>query len=177
MSVGPIEELTVSYDPGRVRSRMEDARRRMRSRLLTLVISVVILIIVFVWKREQMTGAAVFVIYAVVLSISVGLFLFFLLRYRSAKRELAAIGSGVAVRIGRTGAEVAGVFAPWNEVTSLRAVSGGLGRGPLLQLERRAGEPARVPFEQLDVRPATLDSTARAYSGGRHGVDLEALES
>jgi len=34
-----------------------------------------------------------------------------------------------------------------------------------------------VPLDQIDVRPATLDLTARAYSGGRHGVDLQALDS
>ena len=34
----------------------------------------------------------------------------------------------------------------------------------------------RGGVKQVEVHPATLDSTARAYSGGRHGVDLTALD-
>jgi hypothetical protein len=34
-----------------------------------------------------------------------------------------------------------------------------------------------VPLDQIPTLPATLDSTARAYSGGRFGVDLRALDT
>jgi hypothetical protein len=34
-----------------------------------------------------------------------------------------------------------------------------------------------VPLDQITVFPATLDSTVRAFSAGRHGVDLSAIES
>jgi hypothetical protein len=70
------------------------------------------------------------------------------------------------------------VYVPWPEVVSLAAVRGrGIGAAPLLQLTRTSGPPLTVPFEQLSSRPATLDMTARAYSGGRHGIDLSAFDN
>jgi hypothetical protein len=39
------------------------------------------------------------------------------------------------------------------------------------------GSQASVSFEQIPTYPATLDTTARAFSGGRHGVDLTALDN
>ena len=54
---------------------------------------------------------------------------------------------------------------------------GKLGHGPQLTVTRTDGYSLSVPLDQLDVYPATLDSTARAYSGGRFGVDLAALEN
>ena len=91
--------------------------------------------------------------------------------YVQAKRELASVREGVALRIGRAGVQVADAFAYWPQVSSLHVVKGRVGRSPRLapRPRRRLGE---VPLDQLDVLPATLDTTARAYSAGRHGVDL-----
>ena len=96
--------------------------------------------------------------------------------YVQAKQDLAGIGQGVAVRIGRAGVQVADAFAYWPQVGSLHIVKGRLGRSPRLRLDH-AGGSAEVPLDQLDVLPATLDTTARAYSAGRHGVDLTALDA
>jgi hypothetical protein len=48
--------------------------------------------------------------------------------------------------------------------------------GPLLRAVATDGGRVDIPLEQLPVLPATLDSTVRAYSGGRHGLDLSALD-
>ncbi len=56
-------------------------------------------------------------------------------------------------------------------------VKGGLGRGPVLRLTLADGRQVGVGLDQISVFPATLDSTARAFSGGRHGVDLTALDN
>jgi len=173
----PIEELSLPFDAMQVQERVERRRRMVRSRIISLVITVIFLVVIYFWKRDQLTGTSFITLYAVVLAVSLTWFAVALVRYLSAKRELAGMGHGTAVRIGRPGVEVLGVFAPWPEVQSLSAVKGRLGRSPRFQLSRTGGEPVSVPLDHLDVRPATLDLTARAYSNGHHGVDLTALES
>lgn len=177
MTFQRIEELTVAFDPSELEEKTRRWRRRMRSRLASLVITVVLLAVLYLWKRDQFAGGGVIVLYAVLLTVSVGWFVGYLVVYLRAKRELARAGQGIAVRIGRPGVEVSGTFVPWSEVTSLRAVTERWGRRPRLQLSRTGGQPLSVPLNQLNIRPATLDLTARAYSAGRHGVDLSALDS
>ncbi len=87
------------------------------------------------------------------------------------------MGQGLALRIGRPGVEIAGAYVPWSELGSLAVTKGKLGHGPQLTVTRVDGYSLAVPLDQLDVFPATLDSTARAYSAGRFGVDLTALEN
>jgi len=173
----PIDELVVSYDPGPLADKVERRRRLMRSRLMSLGITIVIMIVIYVWQREQLQGAGFITVYAVVLGISVGFVVFTLIGYLRARRELGAIGTGTAIRIGAPGIQVAGLAAPWTQVTSLTTVKGGLGREPALRLTLSDGRTSTLPFDQVTVFPATLDTTVRAFSGGRHGIDLSALET
>jgi hypothetical protein len=175
--MAPIEELVVPYDPTQVRATVERRRRAMRSRLVSLGITVVVLVLLYNVGGTRLQGAGFLAVYGIALAVSLAWFAGYLVAYLLARRELGSLGSGTALRIGRPGVQVAEVFAPWREVVALTVVSGGLGRSPRLELRRTSGEPASVPLNQLVVHPATLDSTARAYSAGRHGVDLTALES
>jgi hypothetical protein len=176
MSSSPIEELTVPFDPTVVQQKVARRRRMVWSRVVSLMILAVFLAVIYIWRRDQMAGAGVIVVYAAVLLVSVGWLLIYLVGYRRAKRELASMEVGTAVRIARPGVEMHGIFVPWPEVLSLVAVKGGLGESAMLELNRANGEPLTVPFDHMDVRPATLDTTARAYSAGQHGVDLQALD-
>lgn len=175
--MSPIEELVVPYDPTELLASVERRRRGMRSRLVSLGITVVILVLLYVFGGTRLQAAGFLAVYGLALVVSLGWFVGSLVLYLRVRRELGTLGSGTAVRIGRPGVQVAGVFAPWPEVAGLAVVAGGLARSPRLELRRAAGEPVSVPLNQMVVHPATLDSTARAYSGGRHGVDLAALES
>jgi F0F1-type ATP synthase assembly protein I len=177
MTVGPISELNVPYDPQTIELKVQGRRRRMRSQLVSLGLTVVILAGIYLWQRDQLQGAGFLVVYGLVLAIPLILFLVFLLGYRQSKGELATMGTGTAVRVGVPGIQVAGVFAGWSEVASLGAVPAGIGRAPLLRLATTDGRQATVPFDQIATYPATLDSTVRALSGGRHGVDLAALDN
>ena len=177
MTVSPISELIVPYDAQSIELKVQRRRRRMHSQLVSLGITVVILAVLYVWQRDQLKGAGFLVIYGVVLAVPLILFLVFLLGYRQSRKELVTMGSGTAVRIGVPGVQVADVFAGWPEVASLRAVRGGLGRAPLLRLATTDGRQASVPFDQIPSYPATLDSTVRAFSAGRQGVDLAALDN
>ena len=66
--------------------------------------------------------------------------------------------------------------ASWPEVVVVNTVKGGMGKDPRLRLTTTDGRRADVPLDQITVFPATLDSTVRAFSAGRHGVDLSAIE-
>lgn len=178
MSTGGVEELAVDYDARPAQARAHRWRRLFRSRLVSLGITVVVLIALAVWQQDRVSGnhTPFVVLYVVVLTIGVGWAAISYAAYRMARRVAAAVGEGVAVRINRAGVELAGQFAAWPDITELTTVKGRWPTGPRLCL-RTGGAPVTVPLEQLDVRPATLDSTARAYSGGRHGVDLTALDT
>ncbi|WP_375424750.1 hypothetical protein [uncultured Friedmanniella sp.] len=177
MSTGPIEELAVPYDGSELAAAVLRRRRTVRSRLVSLGITVVILVLLYRFGGERLQAAGFLAVYGLALVISLAWFAVTVVGYLLARRELGTLGSGTAIRIGRAGVEVAGSFAGWPDVRGLSVVSGGLGRSPRLELRRTSGEPASVPLNQVVVHPATLDSTARAYSAGRHGVDLAALES
>jgi hypothetical protein len=170
-----IEELVADYDPAQVSQRVTRRRRLLISRLISLLLTAVILAGLYVWQRSEGQPTSLWVS-GVILGLTAAWALIGAVRFVLARRELQSMPSGPAVRIGRAGVQVAGLHSPWSEVVSLGAVKGGLGRGPRLQLTTTSGATAAVPFDQLGARPATLDMTARAYSAGRHGVDLEALE-
>lgn len=173
----PYEELALGYDPTKPAVRTQRRRRRFISRMISLGLTVAIMVGIYLWQRDQFAAAAPWVLYGVVLAISVAFGVVALLAWRQAKRIEAAMGQGLALRIGRPGVEIAGAYVPWSELGSLAVTKGKLGHGPQLTVTRVDGYSLAVPLDQLDVFPATLDSTARAYSAGRFGVDLTALEN
>ena len=167
----------MAFDAELAEDKVRRRKAMLRSRLIGLGITVAVMVGFYLWQRDQFTGVGWIVVYALGLSISVGFVVGHLIAYLLARQELAEIGNGVALRIGRPGVVIGDAYAPWAEVTALTVVKGKLGHGPRLQLTRTGGPPASVALDFLDVRPATLDSTARAYSAGRHGVDLSALDT
>jgi len=171
------EHLAVPYDPTRVEEKLARRRRMLRSRLVSLALTVVIVVGLYLWQRSRAPGSSLLVVTLVVLGVAVAWTVAYAVAYARAKRERASVGTGFALRVGRPGVEVAGLFVPWPQVASLAAVRGRLGRSPQLRLTTTEGAQASVPFDQIDVRPATVDSTVRAYSGGRHGVHLAELDS
>ena len=177
MSTGPISELVVPYDPGPLAEKVARRRRLVRSRLFSLAITIAVLLLIYLWRREDLEGAVFAVLYALILGISLALLGAAVVLYVLAKREFAALGSGTAIRIGPPGIQVAGLSASWPEVAAVGTVKGGPGRNALVRLTTTDGRRADVPLDQITVFPATLDSTVRAFSAGRHGVDLSALES
>ncbi len=177
MSTSPISELVVPYDPGPLADKVARRRRLLRSRLVSLGITIAILLLIYLWQRENLDGAFFVVLCAIVLGVSLVLIGISAGLLVTAKREFAGLGSGIAVWIGPAGIQVAGLNASWPEVVAIRTVKGGIGRDPRLRLSTAGGRQADVPLDQISVFPATLDSTVRAFSAGRHGVDLSALES
>lgn len=172
-----VEALAVPYDSKAADDRVARRRQQIKMRLISLGITVVVMIIFYLWRRQDLTGAFFVIGYVLVFVIAFAWLAFHWIGYKLAQRERAEVGQGTALRIDRTGVELAGVFAAWPQVAGLAAVKGGFFRAERLQLARTDGEPVSVAFEALGVRPATIDQTARAYSSGRHGVDLSELDS
>lgn len=177
MSTGPISELVVAYDPGPLTEKVERRRHRIRGRLISLVITIALMGLIYLWLRDDLGGAGLIIIFGVIVGISLVWLAVSVVLYFLAKREMKTVGSGVAIRIGPPGIQVAGLYASWPQVRSIDTIKGGLDRGPRLRLALNDGRQADVPLDQVTVFPATLDSTVRAFSAGRHGVNLSALES
>jgi hypothetical protein len=177
MSTSPIAELIVPYDPGQLTNKVARRRRLVRSRLVSLVITVVVLLLIYLWRRNDLQGAIFVILFALVLGVSLAWLGASVALYLRAKRELATLGSGVAIRIAPPGIQVADLRVSWPEVAAIETIKGGLGQGPRLRLTAAGGRRAEVPLDQVTVFPATLDSTVRAFSAGRYGVDLSAMES
>jgi hypothetical protein len=177
VTIHHIDELIVPYDPSQLQLRVARRRRGMWSRLISLGITVVILVLLYFFGGDRLQGAGSLSVYGVVLAISLGWFVGYLVAWLRARRAARGVGTGTAVRIGRPGIQVGQVFTPWSEVSGLAMTGSRLGASPRFELRRSTGPAVSVPLDQIDVHPATLDSTARAYSGGRHGVDLSALDN
>jgi hypothetical protein len=177
MSTAPISQLVLAYDPGPLSEKVARRRRLIRSRLLSLGITVALLALIYFWRREELGGAGLIIIFGVILGASLVWLAVSVVLYFMAKREMKTVGSGVAIRIGPPGIEIAGLYASWPQVAKIDTIKGGLDRGPRLRLMLTDGRQAAVPLDQVTVFPATLDTTVRAFSAGRHGVNLSAVES
>jgi len=177
MTTQPVAELDLAYDPGQVTAKVAKRRQQVRSRVISLIITVVVLVAIYLWRRGELQGAGFVAVYGLALGISLGWLAVVVFLFVRARKELALIGQGTAVRIGRAGIQVADLGAGWSDVASIKVAKAGIGRGPALRLRLRDDRQADVGLDQIEVYPATLDSTARAFSGGRHGVDLAALDN
>lgn len=176
---GPIAELLLPYDPSTLAGTVRRRRRRLVVRLISLGISLAILGGIYAWRREAIAqqGGAYWVVTAIVLALSMIPLVVVLLGFLQSRKELRLAPTGIAVRMGRPGVVVGTAFARWTDVAALEVVPGGLGRADRLRLRTQAGATGVVPLDQVVVHPATLDSTARAYSAGRRGVDLTRLDN
>lgn len=176
---GPIAELLLPYDPTALDQTVRRRRRRLVGRLISLGISLAILGGVYAWQHRAIAaqGGAYWVFTGILLAISVVPLLVVLIGFLRARAELRRVPAGIAVRMGRPGVVVGTAFARWPEVVALEVVPGGLGRADRLRLRSASGAVGVVPLDQVVVHPATLDSTARAYSAGRQGVDLSRLDN
>ncbi len=176
---GPISELLLPYDPTTLVGTVRRRRRRMVGRLVSLGISLAVLGGIYAWQHQSIAqqGGAYWVFTGIVLGLSTIPLVVVLIGFLRARTELRGVPTGIAVRMGRPGVVVGNAFARWPDVAALEVVPGGLGRADRLRLRTRAGATGVVPLDQVVVHPATLDSTARAYSVGRQGVDLSRLDN
>ena len=172
----PYEELALPYDPTAAEQRVKRRRRRSVSRVISLVITVAVMVAIYFWQRDQFGYAALWVIYGIALAVSLGFAVFALLGWLQARKILASMGQGLALRIGRAGVEIAGAFVPWAELGSLAAAKGRVGHGPQLRVTRIDGFRCRC--RSTSSTSSRHPRQHRAGVLGRPlGVDLVALEN
>lgn len=175
----PIGELVLPYDATTLEETVRRRRRRFVMRVVSLGISLAVLggILAWQWDAIKAQGGAYWVFLGIVMLINLVPLVVVLLGFLRARKELRGVPAGIAVRMGRPGVVVGTAFARWSDVDALEVVAGGLGRADRLRLRSATGASGLVPLDQVVVHPATLDTTARAYSAGRLGVDLSRLDN
>ncbi|MDR1449767.1 MAG: hypothetical protein LBI84_06150 [Propionibacteriaceae bacterium] len=169
-------ELTVGFNPMAAAERVAHYTGLVRTRLGWLGLSAVICFVIWLWQGRSLDFAATGALWGAGLAYSLIWLLLAVVGRTAANRVLRRIGQGVAVRIGRDGIGIAGVFLPWPaiaEVTTRRASA--FGAGPALAVRAATGAVCRVPFLYLDVKPGTIDAAVRAYSLGAWRLDTARL--
>lgn len=168
-------DVPVFFAPEPAVARWHQARRNRTWRIVSLGISAAISFAIWWFFRDQLgewlwwfIGLS-FVLPVATLLLAVG-------QVVAAKADLARVGEGLALGIGRAGLYLAGVHVPWSELVAVRALPGRWGRTPALEVEARDGVRVDVPLDYLDRRPAEVDNAVWALSGGRVRVDFSRLD-
>ncbi|MDO5500265.1 MAG: hypothetical protein Q4F67_11380 [Propionibacteriaceae bacterium] len=175
-------ELPVDYDAAIPASRAADQRRRIVGGSISTGISVigVVAVLLFVWLRRDWQFSEVttmltwvFASSAVIGSVILIARAIWLSRLRQGVR---AVGDGLAMVLSRDGIETEDGLMPWDRIARIAAAKGKPGHGYRLLVECVDGATTEFPLEGLGILPGTLDSAARAYSAGRHGIDLSIVD-
>lgn len=177
------EAFIVGYTPVRAAGRVARAESLMRRALLSIVLYVAISVGLWFWLRHELSLGQVLIGGIPSAAIVLGFVVWRWLELRSARKSLAAVPAGQALRIDHRGITVdAGKQTDgarsydWTGLSALRAGGTRVGPGPQLIVEHAQGKWA-VPLSYLDTLPGTIDSAVRAYSGGLRGLDLSGLDT
>lgn len=151
-------------------------RRLMITSIVSLVLSLVLCGVIGWFNRESLHGPWPWVFFGVILLPSLLRLAFTIVGWRLALADRRKVGQGPALVIGRFGVELEGQRFDWPQVGGITTRNGRWGNGPDVVVVPTSAAPVAVPMNHLDVLPATLDSAARVFSFGRHGVNLSAVE-
>lgn len=194
------QSLEVAFNPVPAAGRVaRHQATRLRLALEALVVVVVGAVIWAVSRKSFNIGTLLGMLVAWLVLFLI-LFVIQSLRLRSARKALLTIDEGTALRIDPTGVamrrslrDVRGSrtsftdvvadpgesdldLVAWNRVGQLAVLGTSMGAGPVLRVEDDAGHRWEVALSWLDALPGTIDSAARAWSGGREGLDVSALD-
>lgn len=174
--------LPIVYDTGVLAERVASVRGRAVfnaiSTGLTLAGLIGVLLYVRVARQGQFDDVFSMLTWVLSFSAAVGAAtlvarLVWLARLRAGLRS---VGQGVALVVSSWGIEYADGHAAWDEIARVAVAKGKLGQGYRLRVERIDGSWFDFQLEGLGILPGTLDAAVRAYSTGRHGVDLSVLD-
>jgi len=175
-----IDEVAVPYAYDRINAEVARRRGTLFMRVISLCITALILIGLQLWRQWRDVDSAVFgwpyfVALGVSLGLSLGFLAYALIRWLRARKRAAALQPGPVLIVARPGVQLVGERVPWEAVAGLQAKSEL--SGDVFIVHRTNGPPLQVPFDLLDAPPSTLDSAARAFSGGRVGVDFARMDN
>lgn len=175
-------QLPVVYDTGVLAARVAGERGRAIMNGISTGITVVGLagVLLYVRLARQWVFDEVFGMLTWFLSISavagIAILVARLVWLSRLRAGLDAVDEGVAFVVSSWGIEYADGHAAWDDIAHIAAAKGRLGQGCRLRVERLDGSGFDFPLEGLGILPGTLDAAVRAYSAGRHGVDLSLLD-
>lgn len=173
------EQFAVALTPLPTAARVARHRGAIRWRIISAIISVAILIaIVYFFNPGWSRGwiIALFVLWGLSTAIWLGLSFYALHR---AKKDLASITHGDALRISRQGMEYLHPEprrAEWGRISSLKITGPSFGAGPNLVMEVDGEPPAKIPMSFLDAMPSAIDSAVSAHSLGRVRLDVSDMD-
>lgn len=175
--------MPIFYDPTVLAGRVEQARRGVIWGAIMTGITVAILIGVLVYIQVGLGGrpGETWVLVRWVLAFSAGFTLLSLAAravwfYRQ-RDGLRRVGDGLAFVLSARGFKPASEEPlAWDQIDHVRASRGKWGHGYALEVRRVDGATRALPLEGLDILPGSLDAATRAYSAGRHGVDLTVVD-
>lgn len=175
--------MPIFYDHTVLAGRVDNARRGAIWGAVMTGITVAILIGVLIYLQFGLNGrpTETWSVVRWVLAFSAGFSLLslagravWLHRQRDGLRR---VGEGLAFVLSARGFQPAtGEPLPWDRIEHIRASRGRWGHGYALEVRRADGATCAFPLEGLDILPGTLDAATRAYSAGRHGVDLTVVD-
>lgn len=173
------EQFAVALTPLPTAARVTKHRSAIRWRVISAVISLAILIAIVVFLNPGWSQGWLFFFFGLwVLSTGIWMAISMVGLHR-AKRDLASISHGDAIRITRQGLEFLHpetVHATWSSISALKITGASLGAGPKLVMEVDGQPAAQVPMSFLDAMPSAIDSAVTAHSLGRVRLDVSDMD-
>lgn len=170
----PVIDYPILFVPEAAAAAVKAASRNRTVRIVSLLISVGILVALYVFFLDALGGISwPFVVLAVALPLAYLIAAIF--REVSVRREASRVLDGLALGVERTGLLVVDRWVAWDDISSLEARPGRLGRGPRLVVASPAGQIAELPLNYLSVLPAGVDNAIAALTAGRVRVDFARL--
>lgn len=164
----------MGFSPVRAAERVARWHGKLRTQLLLVALAVICALGVAMWRgfRLPLMGAVLLVILVVVpLAFAIGDAVMLAI----AKRDLASVGEGDALVVGRSGVTARDVTAPWASIRRLSTRPGGVLRSSLLVVETEQGATT-LPLDFVDRPLAEIDHAVRQASSGRVAVEISPLE-
>lgn len=173
------EQFAVALTPLPTAARVTKHRSAIRWRIISAIISLAILVAIVIflnpgWSR----GWTIFFFAAWAISSGIWMVISMVGLHR-AKKDLASIAHGDAIRISRHGLEFLHpqpVHADWAGISALKITGASLGAGPRLVMEVDGQPAAQVPMSFLDAMPSAIDSAVTAHSLGRVRLDVSDMD-
>lgn len=168
--------MVVNHAPEVVERKVSATRLSLTLRLIFSGVGLLALAGLYLWRGSTFPGELTWIL-AISLGLTLLLCLAHTLWFVRRRGERKATGTGPALVMSPDGVQTADGAIGWDDLELLRAIPGAKrGFGYRLEALARDGRSLKVPLEALDMLPGTLDAAARAYSYGRHGVDLSVVD-
>ncbi len=194
--------LEVAYNPVPAAGRV--ARHQATRLRLALESLLIVAVVALIWAiaRESFDLGTLMGMLIGWLVVFLILFIIQNLRLQAARKDLLTINEGTVLRLdprgvamrreqrvtGAGGAAVGFDGVPahpqdpaldlvgWQDLAEFAVLGSGMGAGPVVRLVDADGHRWEVPVSWLDALPGAIDSAARAWSGGRTGLDVTGLD-